>query len=557
MRRAAAAVSCLLVSWPAGAVDIATETRPNAVTVFPDRALVTRWGQLKLPAGAHTLVVNGLPGGLVSETLRVTGSGPAGLMIGSVESRVVTRQDLVHEQERVLQARLTELRDKRALTEAHSRALRLRQSFIESLAKSAAEGLTGDNADGQMRSEQWEQAWGRLQAGSEQALKELVAQDIAVRGIDDQIRKVEADLRAVKTGARTEAQVRIAIESPKDGPMEVAIQYQIGGASWSPVYDARLSTDTAKLSLASFGTVRQRTGEDWTEVALTLSTAQPAQGSQMPELLPWWIQPPPPPMPLGAAGSVAPSAMPAPAPKAERLYSRALRDAPTEAEEAAPAPVQMQVAEVASSEFAAEYRIPGKVAVPADSADHRFAIASRDMPVDLSARIVPKLDPKAYLHAEIKVAGEAPTLAGPVSLYRDGTYMGGARLASLKPGDTAELSFGVDDKVTVQYLPQRGQTGEQGFLSKEKRVERRFRTIVANLHTRPLTLKVYDQVPVSRDEAIKVALLDKDTTPGYARDIQDRPGVLVWNWEAKPGEKKGFDFGYVVTYPVDKVPTGF
>mgnify|MGYP001810135871 CR=1 FL=1 len=225
--------------------------------------------------------------------------------------------------------------------------------------------------------------------------------------------------------------------------------------------------------------------------------------------------------------------------------------------EAAPAPVAMRVAEVVSSEFAAEYRIPGKVAVPADSADHRFAIASRDMPADLSARIVPKLDPKAYLHAEIKVEGEAPTLAGPVSLYRDGTYMGGARLPSLKPGDTTDLSFGVDDKVTVQFLPQRGQTAEQGFISKEKRVERRFRTNIANLHSRPLAIVVYDQLPVSRAEEIKVAVLAQDTTPGFSKDIHDRPGVLSWSWTAKPGEKKTVDFGYVVTYPPDKPPMGF
>lgn len=550
------AVLCLLGSWPAWAADIATETRPSTVTVFPDRALVTRWGQVKVPTGAHTLVVQGLPSTLVPESLRVTGVGTSGLMIGSVESKVVTRQELVHEQERGLQARLTELRDKRKLVEAQTRSLQLRLSFIESLARTATDGLTSKNADGQMRPDQWEQAWTRLQSGSDQTLKDLAAQDISLRGLDEQIRKAEADLRAVKTGIRTEAELRIAVESPKDGSMEVAIQYQIAGASWSPVYDARLSTESGKLTLASFGTVRQRTGENWNDVALTLSTAQPAQGSQMPELQPWWIQPPAPPVPPGAVDSFMSAPQAAPAMRA-MLRKEAAAPVAEDEPAPAPAPVQMRVAEVVSSEFAAEYQIPGKVVVPADSADHRFAIATREMSATLSARIVPKLDPKAYLHAEIKVEGDAPTLSGPVALYRDGTYMGGARLASFKPGDTADLSFGIDDKVTVQYLPQRGQTAEQGFLSKEKRVERRFKTNLANLHTRPLTIMIYDQVPVSRAEEIKVALLDKGTTPGYATDIQDRPGVVAWTWAAKPGEKKSIDFGYAVTYPPDKAPVGF
>lgn len=550
--RFAAALPVLVLAAPAWAADIAVPSTPTAVTVFPDRATVTRSGQARIPAGAHTLVLDGLPANLVEQSLRVSGSGPAGLLIGSVESKVVTQTDLANEQERVLSQKLVELRDQRRLVEAQAKALQLRQGFIESLSRTAAEGLKGEKADGQMRIDQWQQAWMGLQSGSEQTLKEIVQQEIALRGIDEQIRKAEADLRAIRTGAKAAMRVRVAIEAPKDGAMTVAVEYQVPGASWGPVYDARLATESGKLSLTQYGVVRQRTGEDWSEVALTLSTAKPAQGSQMPDLSPWWIQfeAPMPPASAVRTRSMAPMSAPAPAPMAKMEA-----DAGAMAE-AAPVPVQQRTAEVVSSEFAAEYRIPGKVGVPADSADHRFAIASQEMAASLSARVVPKVDPRAYLHAEIKVEGEAPTLPGPVSLYRDGTYIGNGRLASFKPGDTAELSFGVDEKVTVQHLPQRGQSGEQGFLSKEKRIERRVRTNLANLHGRPLKIVVYDQLPVSRAEDLKVAVLDKETTPGYAKDIQDRPGVLAWTWEAKPGEKKTIDFGYAVTYPTDKVPAG-
>lgn len=540
------ALPVLLLAVPAWAAEVSIDTLPSAVTVFPDRATVTRSGQAKVPAGSHTLIIDGLPSGLIAQSLRVTGSGPAGLLIGSVESKVVAREDLVGEQERSLSARLTELKDQRRMLEAQVKALQVRQGFIESLSQSAAEGLKSKNADGQMRPDQWEEAWRRLQAGSEQTLKDIVAQEIALRGIDDQIRKADADLRAVRTGAKAQARVKVQIEAPKEGTVSIAVEYQISGASWHPVYDARLSTETARIALAQYGTVRQRTGEDWNGVALSLSTAQPAQGSQMAELSPWWIQIAQP-MPQAAAGAVAP----APLAKAERM--RAMPAAPPPEAEAA----DRITAEVVASEFAAEYRIPGKVTVPADSADHRFAISARDLAADLSGRVVPKLDPRVYLHAEIKVDGEAPTLPGPVSLYRDGTFIGNARLASLKPGDTAKLSFGVDEKVVAEFLPQRGQAGEQGFISKEKRVERRFRTNLTNLHGRPFRIMVYDQLPVSRSEEVKVAMLDKDTTPGFTKDADDRPGVLVWTWEAKPGEKKSIDFGYAVTYPPDKQVPGF
>jgi hypothetical protein len=58
-----------------------------------------------------------------------------------------------------------------------------------------------------------------------------------------------------------------------------------------------------------------------------------------------------------------------------------------------------------------------------------------------------------------------------------------------------------------------------------------------------------DLVPVSRDEAIKVKVLDP-TTPG-AKDDAERPGVKRWELKLAPNEVRVVELRYEVRYPRD------
>src|SRR4030095_5858559 len=67
------------------------------------------------------------------------------------------------------------------------------------------------------------------------------------------------------------------------------LSYQLPDAGWRPLYDARLDSEAGHVELAQLGEVQQRTGEDWSGVALTLSTARPAVGAGLPELGSWFL----------------------------------------------------------------------------------------------------------------------------------------------------------------------------------------------------------------------------------------------------------------------------
>ncbi len=80
------------------------------------------------------------------------------------------------------------------------------------------------------------------------------------------------------------AVLRVALEQPAQ--VEVKLDYTLRDASWQPTYDARLRDGAKTIELTYQGLVRQSSGEDWTDVDLSLSTARPALGGNVPRLNP-------------------------------------------------------------------------------------------------------------------------------------------------------------------------------------------------------------------------------------------------------------------------------
>ncbi len=333
----------------------------------------------------------------------------------------------------------------------------------------------------------------------------------------------------------------------------LTLSYQVGGAYWRPVYDARLDTEGRKVTLMQKGEVQQSTGEDWTGVRLTLSTAQPAIGAERPELDPWFVDVARPqtitargarkPYRGGVAGE-------------DEAEFAAEEDGGPVPEPAPPPEPQMEsaaprLAAVQATDFTAQYRIVGRVDVPSDGSSHTFPVTERKLNVAYSVFAAPKLSSRAYLIGEMTYKDEDPLPGGETAIFRDGAFIGNGVLETVRPGETFELSFGVDDRVEIDYRKLTDKRSSEGLLGGEERITREYRIEVTNRHKEAMPITIEDQMPVSQDERIRVSLT-RDTTTPSARDPEDRKGVVAWTDTYKPGAKKSLTFGWFVQYP-DKV----
>jgi uncharacterized protein (TIGR02231 family) len=523
-----------------------TDNRIDRVTVFLDRAEVTRRVSLQLPAGEHTVLVPGLPAQLLEPSLRAGGQGPAGLSIATVETRRVFGIKAAQEQERKLRAQLRSLKDEKEQLNGQGKALDTQAKFIEQLASLPNE--QDKNGNRLFTPEKWAVAWQAIGKGVTETNHARITLQQQQRQLDEKIRKVEQELRQIQTGRRDTITAAIQVASTKAGKAVFDLTYQLGGASWSPIYDASLDTDNGALALTQAAHIRQSTGEDWKQAQLTVSTARPSAGAAMPELQPWWIN----------------FYRPPEAKQLRKFKSEALEEAPMADEmlagimatESKPAEAETRIAQIQSSEFSVKYRIPGRVTVPADNSRQRFVLTKQKLHAKLAARLAPKLDTRAFLYAELDYQGDTPLLPGPWQLQRDGTFVGTQHNKALRPGEALALAFGADSAIEVDYKQLKDERGKQGLISREQRIERRYRIHITNHHKRTLPVTVFDQIPVSRDESIKVTLLEEGTPPSE-RNIEDRPGVLSWKAMLKPQQKQSIDFGYAVSYPLDRKVPGF
>jgi uncharacterized protein (TIGR02231 family) len=554
MRRLPVAVlAAVMGSSAAGAADIATTSKIAAVTVFPTGAEVMRTAKVRIPAGEHTVVLNHLPALAAAGSIRVEGRSTGRLEIGAVDTRRVLIPHADPEaqatERRRIELEIERLRDAAARIDAEVKAADAQKALIAKLtelpAHPAPPGPQGTAA---------QPDWGQLLSlvGTKLAEVERAQLEarIKLREVERQVRDLEKKLASLAPGQLQRTEVKVSVAAAADVEAELDIRYQVGNASWQPSYDARLATGSKsappKLSLVRRASIQQRTGEDWTDVALELSTTRPGTGTAAPELHPVTVDyepdmPPPRPIPRAATRAMKP-----------KIAHDAEGGAPEAAMPAAPmmAEAQQREATVEAAAFQAIFKVPGRLTVPGTGEQKRVQLDTTDLQPTLVVRTAPRVEPKAYLYAKIAAPKAAPYLPGQIALFRDGTFVGNGRLPQLTPGEEHELGFGADDAVRVRHALLEEKRGETGLISTSKTDVRNWRITIKNAHAQPIQLTVMDQIPVSQQQDIKVELLAK--TPLTRRDVEDRRGVLAWDTRLEPDEERVLDIGYRVTWPSGK-----
>ena len=534
----------LAVAGPVSAADIDVRSSIDAVTVYPDGATVTRLLSVDLPQGDTTLIARDFPPGLDATSLRVEGEGAAGIVIGAIDARPPRAERPATAPE--MEQRIEALKDERSVLDDKIAAETARKEFAQRFASETPFGL-GEKGEARPIAD-WRVAFHAVAeeiASADEAIRQA---RLRQREIDRSLAALDAELRA---NPARKMEVRIDLAANAGGPAVFRVSYTVRGARWAPLYDARLDSGTRErkpaLELVRLAEILQQTGEDWRDVALSVSTVRTAKGGSGPELRPLIVRYQDP-----AALSAVPKT---------RTMDRvsAAEDQRNTPLTYAPYPNQLPVmvtqereATIETGGFQAMFRIPGRVSIATNEGAKSFRIATAAIAPELVVRATPALDETAYLEAAFKQADEAPLLPGRISLYRDGIFVGRGQMTLTPKDETVRLGFGADDKVKVARATIRKSEGSTGIISSAKTDEREYKITVRNGHDRPIKVIVEDQIPTSESADIYVELLPVTTAPSE-RDVRDRRGVLAWNFDAAPGEAKEIRLGWRLRWPADKV----
>ena len=508
------------------------ESQIAAVTVYPSSATVTRTFTVELPAGPQTVLVAGLPSTLDENSLRITGSGDKGSSVASVELKNEVRSELVLPRAKELQDKLTAQLDQQALLQADELALNTQQTYLQKLAEQGGTPKTEKTVESNSVA-QWRAGWQTLGAGMKEIGAAKVALAREIRVLKQQIDVTQRELEQLNNRQQDNKVAVVHLQSA-GGKLAMKLSYQLNQASWYPVYDANLDTQQSKLAVTQAAYVQQNSGENWDNVALTLSTLQPSAAVEPPALSSWWIdyqRPVPRNTLMKSAGAVADAAMP------EMMM--------------AAAPVAEQRATVIDSGYHVSYQIPGKINVNSSEEKQRVVLQQQQWPVALNLQAVPRLDPHAYLYAKVENPSSTPLLPGEWLLQRDGVRVGRVDQPLLAPKDQIAMGFGADDAVKLEWQTLKNEAGESGVLNKQQTLQRHYQLKVTNGHPKPMSLTVLDSWPVSKQQDIKVSTLDGTVAP-KEQNVNQQAGVQRWELPLPAGKTATLDTGYQVTYPQDK-----
>lgn len=540
--RALALVALVLPSVAAAATDVAASSRVDAVTVYRSSARVTRAARVELPAGSARVLLRGLPEMLDDDSIRVEGKGTARARVFGVTVERITAMETAAAEARAAEERLERLQDEDRGLGDRIQAAQARIEFVKALRSTYSEERAKNLAVRGITAKEWQDLAAFVSAEIAQGNAEVRKAEVARRELARRIAQARAELEKVqaKRGQTTKT-LAIEMEAERAGAVELAVSYAVHAAGWLPIWDARLLTETSTMELSFMGSVWQRTGEDWKGVALSVSTAQPARNLFVPELRPVYLQKaePPPPIVLkrGRAGLPAAAAPEAP---------MAARPEPKAAEELA-SDVAIAQATVEEGLLSATFTAPRRETVDGSGQARKVPLARFPLEAEIGRTAAPRIDPSAFLVAKAVNETGIPLLAGTAGVYLGDEFVGRAPIPATPPGGEIELAFGADDRVEIERRVLERKRETAGIISKDEVVRYRVRISLKNRYAKPVSVKLLDLVPVSRDEKIRVEVLDGTTAP--TREDPERPGVRIHELELRAREEKVVELRYEVRYP--------
>ena len=385
-----------LLTFCEGSGIMTVNSKITEVTVFTDRAQVTRKADVKVVKGEQTLVFDRLPESVEQNSIRVDGSG--GLVLRDVRLKSEQFAEVPDKERKALLDLRLKLEE--TLRDADDRIGRANKeaALVEGIAGKIT-GRTEESKAFELDPEKWTKMISLYRNKLDELGKEVQAVQKSKRDTQNELDKVIRQLEDMGgLEGRTKFVVEVVVEAKNEGSAVLNLSYIVYGPSWRPMYDLRVSTDAKKMGLTYYGLVQQSTAEDWDGVKMKLSTAQPQVGGRQPELQPWHIafyQP----VPVKALRA---KAAPPEMRKEEMNQMFASEDAEVSTPSLDEARMERPEAEVETGATAVVFAVSGSADIKSDNQPHKVTVMLKDFDALFRYSSVPKLAPYAYLKARVK-----------------------------------------------------------------------------------------------------------------------------------------------------------
>ncbi|MBX7094537.1 MAG: DUF4139 domain-containing protein [Flavobacteriales bacterium] len=496
------------------------KSKIEKVTVYINGAEIQQSASVSLAEGSNVLVVKNVSSKVSKESIRAQfGNGVKVLSLHFEQDKITKgKQDSV---------RLVRISDTLMLVDKEKRRLNASIAALE------AEKAT-ITANSNLLSGQNNVTVAELSKLSElyrtrmnEVYKQIWMSNESLADLNRLIGKYNEEIQKIRNVVKVEYfyQIRITVHSPGPVSTNMNLKYLVGGAAWVPQYDIHSDGVDKGIRLDYNANVMNQSGEDWNNVKIVLSTSDPLQNQDLPDLAPWYLN-------YGSNNQ-----------NSQRQLSK-------EEAQARNGDVKIldNVAyrEIVVSNVAVDFPIDGSYTIPSDSKLYRLDVNSNQLDATFKYKAVPKIDNSAYLVAQLTGWEKLNLIQGPSNVYFRGTFIGKSYIDPNTYGDTLNLSMGRDNKVVVNRIKVEDKDAQK-VIGSNKKETYTYKISMKNSNSTPIHVELNDQLPVSQNSEITVEVHEISNAI-----TEDYTGKLTWNVDLKAGESKEFLISFTVKYPKGK-----
>lgn len=415
------------------------------------------------------------------------------------------------------------------------------------------------------------------------------------------------------------SEVWIKVSAQRASTANFAVSYLVSGAGWFPKYDIRAIHIQKPIQIQYKAEIWQNTGNDWKNVKIKLSNAQPNKNSSLPELQKWnltyarntivssgalnkvdgvvsgvvWDEnggPLPGAIVLAKGTTIGTTTdvngrysitlpngvnrlifsfigfktleMPVQSnqmnvrmaediaalnevvvgyqtKKTKRISAGAVATINEDAEDAYE-PLETVIRE---NQTTVEIEVEKPYTLLTNGEKLLVDLKTMELPASYEYFAVPKLDPSAFLIAQVTDWEQLNLLPGEANLYFEETFIGKTILDPVAFQDTLSISLGRDQGINIKR-EKVAQFSTKRNVGSNVNESRAYQIQVRNSKSLPVKLTITDQIPVSVVSDITVSATELS---GASKD--DEKGFLTWKMELPAQGHKTLEFGYEVRYP--------
>jgi len=519
-------------------LSLAQETVPSQikeVTLFTNQALVKREAKAKLHKGLNELLIE-LQAFRVerdSVSAKVFGDGE----IYSVQFKEVYLKESPQENIKALERNIKELKDSKRILLDEKDVLNNREKFLGSVIDFSKTQVPQDIKTSFPKIEDLEKTLTFLGNNLQAINNKKQSLDTEIEKIEEQIKVLEKELASlIRPRQKTKKVMEILFNSNKEQMAKIEASYLVHNAYWHPFYKVDVPLQLEEVDLTMFSKIKQKTGEDWENIALSLSNVIPLRGVGLPLPRSWILD------------------IPRARQKGDLLSSRKrAAEPPMEEMEIAADKEEAKFVEAKRKELplSFEYQMPQVLNIESKEKETLLPIFSKTLKGEFSYLAVPRISPLTFLVCT--ASADKELLSGLLNVHFGGRFIGKTFLSEKKPGDPFKMSLGADREVKLKREKIKDKVKETYFGKIERKTvirEMAFKITLENIKDKPIKIRVLDSIPVSRTDRIEVK--DLEITPEPAeKNYQDKEGVGLWEFELESNEKRDITIEFVVTYPKD------